>query len=126
MGIFPDDDPASLRLRNLRPVQLTIEQLVDRFHLQCRPIRDLIVDYLKERRPSVDCNTLQNLSRAIAGNFWADLEAHHPGIDSTDLPSDTATGWKERFRAVTARKKRPDGTVIETTKPRISYVPSSC
>ncbi|MFI1401064.1 hypothetical protein [Streptomyces sp. NPDC020681] len=122
LEIFPEDAPVSLRLRSLRPGQLTVEQLVDRFHLRCRPVRNLIVDYLKERQPSVDYSTLQNLSRALANNFWADLERYHPGIDSIDLPGDIATAWKERFRTITERKKQPDGTVIETTKPRISYI----
>ncbi|MCZ1012295.1 site-specific integrase [Streptomyces lydicus] len=122
LGIFPGDAPVSLRLRNLRPGQLTPEQLVDRFRLRCQPVRDLIVDYLKERQPSVDYSTLQNLSRALAHNFWADLERHHPGIDSIALPPDVAAGWKERFRTITSHKRQPDGTVIETTKPRISYI----
>ncbi|MEU6199335.1 site-specific integrase [Streptomyces sp. NPDC047061] len=122
LGIFPDDAPVSLRLRNLRPGQLTVEQLVDRFRLRSRSVRNLIVDYLKERQPSVDYSTLQNLSRALAHNFWADLEHHHPGIDSINLPADVATAWKERFRTITERRKQPDGSVIESTKPRISYI----
>jgi hypothetical protein len=65
---------------------------------------------------------LQNLSRALANNFWADVERHHPGIESIDLSADIATAWKERFRTITVRREQPDGTVIETTRPRISYI----
>ena len=30
--------------------QLSVEQLVDRCGIQCRPVRDLLVDYLRERQ----------------------------------------------------------------------------
>ncbi len=50
----------------------------------------LIVDYLTERQPSMDYNSLQGLSRILASNFWADLERHHPGIDSLALAPEVA------------------------------------
>jgi hypothetical protein len=37
-------------------------QLVDRYQLQCRPVRDLLVDYLRERQPAVDYTTLSKLA----------------------------------------------------------------
>lgn len=30
--------------------------------------------------------------------FWADLEAHHPGIDSLHLSTEVADAWKQRLR----------------------------
>ena len=30
--------------------------------------------------------------------FWADLERHHPGIDSLHLPPEVAAAWKQRLR----------------------------
>ena len=50
-----------------------------------RPVRDLLVDYLRERQPAMDYGSLEQLARRL-GMFWADLEAHHPGIDSLHLP----------------------------------------
>jgi hypothetical protein len=34
--------------------QLSAGQLIDRYDLACRPVRDLLVDYLNERRPGID------------------------------------------------------------------------
>ena len=36
------------------------EQLIDRYRIACRPVRDVLVDYLRERQPSVDFSTLQH------------------------------------------------------------------
>ena len=49
-----------------------------------------LVDYLAERRMSVDFSTLRNLAYLLGKLFWADIEAHHPGISSLKLPRDVA------------------------------------
>ena len=59
-------------------------------------MRDVLVDYLRERQPAVDFSTLQRLAYLLGKLFWADLEAHHPGIDSLQLPRDVAAAWKQR------------------------------
>ena len=83
MGIFGPAAPA--RLRQLRTAgQRTPEEMIDRHQLACQPIRDLLVDYLRERQPAMDYGSLEQLARRL-GMFWADLEAHHPGIDSLHL-----------------------------------------
>jgi hypothetical protein len=96
LGTLPDDAPATLRNLSRATGQVGIEQLVDRYDLTCRPVRDLLVDYLTERRPGLDYATLDNLSRFLALHFWVDLEAHHPGIDSLHLSPQVATQWKQR------------------------------
>ena len=89
LGIFGNEAPE--RLRAFRTAgQLTPEELVDRHKLQCRPVRDLLVDYLRERQPAVDYTSLKNLACYLAQRFWADLEQHHPGIDSLHLTKDAA------------------------------------
>jgi hypothetical protein len=65
--------------------------------LGCRPIRDLLVSYLHERQPSLDYNSLKDLSYYLARRFWKDLEVHHPGIDSLRLTPEVAAGWRERL-----------------------------
>ena len=50
-------------------------------------MRDVLVDYLRERQPSVDFSTLQQCAYLLGKLFWADLEAHHPGIDSLSCPA---------------------------------------
>ena len=95
-GIFGPNAPE--RLRQLRTAgQRTPEELIDRHQLACRPIRDLLIDYLRERQPALDYGSLEQLARRL-GMFWADLERHHPGIDSLHLPAHVADGWKQRLR----------------------------
>ena len=79
--------------------QRTPAELIDRYQLSCRPVRDLLVDYLQERQPALD-HTQPGHPRpsSSAGNFWADLERHHPGIGSLNLPPEVATAWKQRLR----------------------------
>ena len=98
LGIFGDEAPE--RLRAFRTAgQLTPDELVDRYELQCRPVRDLLVDYLRERQPAMDYTSLKNLAYYLAQRFWADLEQHNPGIDSLHLTRDVAEAWKQRQRA---------------------------
>ncbi|PRX59606.1 hypothetical protein B0I32_11949 [Nonomuraea fuscirosea] len=95
-------------------------QLVDRFDLKCKPIRDLLVSYLTERQPSIDYVTLMQLSRNLVGYFWADLEQHHPGIDSLHLAPEVPDSWKARIAVKTVKHRMPNGTVATTTEPRIA------
>jgi hypothetical protein len=87
--------PTSLKAAH-RPGPLTVEQLVDRYQLRCRPIRDLIVSYIAERAPAMDYPSVSNLAFWLAKLFWADLERHHPGIDSLHLDHEVAAAWKKR------------------------------
>ena len=57
--------------------------------------------------PRLDYNSLLGLLGALVGTFWADIERHHPGIDTLHLPDEVAQAWKERARVVTAA----DGTI---------------
>ena len=96
--------------------QLTVEQMVDRYDLACRPVRDLLVDYLRERQPGIDYNTLTGLATALALWFWKDLEIHHPGIGSLRLPPDIAAAWKQRIRLKTVRAPGGRGETTEERK----------
>ncbi|MFD6355126.1 tyrosine-type recombinase/integrase [Nocardia tengchongensis] len=121
-GSFPEDSPANLIQLGQKTGQLNVEQLVDRYNLECRPIRDLIVDYLTERQPAMDYKSLDSLARVLALQFWRDLETHHPGINTLALDRATATAWKKRFRTKTVRRRQPDGSVDEATSPRLNAV----
>ena len=97
LGAFGTEAPE--RLRAFRTAgQLTPDELVDRYQLQCRPVRDLLVDYLRERQPAMDYTSLKNLAYYLAQRFWADLEQHNPGIGSLHLARDVAEAWKQRQR----------------------------
>jgi hypothetical protein len=94
-GDLGPDAPAAIEMFFGRG-QPSCEQLIDRYRIACRQVRDVLVDYLRERQPAVDFSSLQNLAYLLGKLFWADLEAHHPGIDSLQLPRDVAAAWKQR------------------------------
>ena len=81
MGVFGPHAPSTIRAFGTRG-QLSPAQLIDRYAITCRPIRDVLVAYLTERQPMLDHTTLINLACSLGGLFWRDLERHHPGIAS--------------------------------------------
>jgi len=95
LGIFGQGVPTLREIRSSG--QRTVEELIDRYPIACRPVRGLLVDYLKERQPAVNYVTLRGLSYQLARRFWLDLEHHHPGIDSLRLPREVASAWKHRL-----------------------------
>jgi hypothetical protein len=112
-GFLPADAPATSRAFRTQG-QLTPGQLTDRYGIECQPVRDLLVDYLRERQPRLDYNSLRHLAHALGRLFWRDLEVHHPGIDSLRLPAHVVSQWRERLLAKTIRRRGPDGQVTET------------
>ena len=120
MGIFGPGAPASLR--ELRSTgQSTPEELIDRCHLKCRPVRDLLVDYLRERQPGMDYSSLKTLARNLGMLFWQDLERHNPGISSLHLPAEVAGAWKQRLRTKPKIITGPGEGRAQTQVPRLSY-----
>ena len=99
-GTFPPDAPPTVRIF-AAPGQQSVEQLIDRYDFACRPIRDVMVTYLRERQPALDYTSLRNVSFALGKMFWKDLEVHHPGIDSLCLAPDVVVGWKQRVACKT-------------------------
>ena len=119
-GIFGTDAPPILR--GLRTSgQRTPEELIDRYQITCRPVRDLLVDYLRERQPALDYTSLDSLSYHLGMRFWADIEAHHPGIDSLWLPREVSDGWKHRLRTINRTSTTSTGEKTVVTVPRMSY-----
>ncbi len=114
-GILGQHAPAAIEMFSGRG-QPSCEQLIDRYQIACRPVRDLLVDYLRERQPSVDFSSLQRFAYLLGKLFWADLEAHHPGIDSLQLPREVATAWKQR---VLTRTTTGPGGDVRLTSPRL-------
>jgi hypothetical protein len=120
IGILGEKPPPSLRqLRT--PGQRTPEQMIDRYNLTCRPVRDLLVDYLKERQPALDYNSLESLANLLGNRFWADLEAHHPGICGLNLPREVAQSWKQRLQTTTKTVRTGTGQSTQVAVPRLSY-----
>ncbi len=117
MGVFGPQAPSTIRAFGTSG-QLSPAQLIDRYAIACRPIRDLLVAYLAERQPMLDHTTLRDLAFSLGGLFWADLERHHPGIVSLHLAPEVAAAWKQRVRTKTRRVAGPDGEPIEVRERR--------
>ena len=119
LGVFGGDRRTDRAGAVTTPGQLSVEQFVDRCDIECRPVRDLLVDYLRERQVSLDHVTLLRLADTLGRLFWRDLELHHPGIDSLRLAPPVAAGWKHaspsRQPAAAARRH-----VTEVRSPRHS------
>ncbi len=120
MGILGPGVPT---LREVRSVgQRSVEELVDRYPVASRPVRDLIVEYFKERQPAVDYGTLRTHCYVLVRCFWADIEAHHPGIDSLRLPAEVASAWKQRLRNKKVTVRDRAGKSAEVSSERLSYL----
>lgn len=78
LGGFPEAAPPTTRAFNVRG-QMSVEAMVDRYGIECRPVRDLLIDYLREFLVSSDYSTVTNLSYVLGKLFWRDLELHNPG-----------------------------------------------
>ena len=117
-GVFGAAAPPGRALKTQG--QLSCGQLIGRYGIECRPVRDLLVDYLRERQPAVDYPTLHKLSYVLGRLFWRDLELHHPGIASLHLPAEAAAAWKQRITIKTTRIRSAGGEVTEATAPRLN------
>jgi hypothetical protein len=112
-GILPAAAP--LRLRALRiDGRRSIEQIVGKYGIECRPVRDLMVEYFTERAPDLDHTSLRSIARNLCGLFWRDLEIHHPGIESLHLAPEVARAWKERLSFIRDADGRP-------VRPRVNF-----
>ncbi|WP_103349730.1 site-specific integrase [Amycolatopsis sp. CA-128772] len=97
----------------VRVGQRPTAELVDSYRIQSRSVREVLIRYLDERRATLDYSSLRVLIGKLVGRFWADVEHHHPGIDSLELSDEVAEAWKQRLRTVAAA----DGS----TRPRADY-----
>jgi hypothetical protein len=111
-GVLGDDAPAAIEMFASRG-QPDCEQLIDRYQIACRPVREVLIDYLRERQPSMDFSSLQHLAYLLGKLFWADLEAHHAGIRSLQLSREVAAAWKQR---VMTRRRVTTGAGGEQTE----------
>ncbi|WP_204801033.1 hypothetical protein [Mycobacterium riyadhense] len=118
-GVLGADTPTLQQIRSLG--QRSPAQLVDRYPIACRPIRDLLVAYLAERQPAIDYTTLVSLAYHLVRCFWFDVEQHHLGIDSLRLPREVAGAWKRRLRTKTTTMIR-DGERVEVESERLGYL----
>lgn len=101
MGVLTESRSFSAVLR--RGGKPSTAELVDSYRVACRPVRDVLVRYLDQRRPALDFSSFRSLVTVLVGLFWVDIEKHHPGIDTLHLPSEVAEAWKQRLRVVVSK-----------------------
>lgn len=121
LSIFPDDAPHSIRAFGAPVGQLTIEELVDRYPIRNQRIRGLLIDYLRERQPALDYNSLNSRAKTLAGLFWSRVEALAPELDSLHLPSDIVRAWKDDLAVVRRRTVNAEGERVEVSRPRTNF-----
>lgn len=107
VGAFDADAPTRLASLDRRR-QLTCQEMVDRAGVHPGPIRDLLVDYLRERQPALDYTSLAALGYYLVTLFWSDIEAHHPEVTTLHLPRHVADAWKQRL--LRTRRNGPGGS----------------
>lgn len=106
--------PAEVSFRDsARLGQHSVPEMADRYRIRCRPVRDVLVRYLTERAPSLDYASLHGLAGSLAGLFWADIERHHPDVETLRLPAAVAQAWKQRLK---------NTTVGGVSRPRKDYL----
>jgi integrase len=94
MGHFPSGTPATPRAAVLSG-RRTVQELVDRYDIRHQGVRQLLLDYLRRREPEMDYSTLDQLSRSLAGLFWAKIEALAPGQPDPRIGADLYRRWRE-------------------------------
>ncbi|WP_104175139.1 site-specific integrase [Arthrobacter sp. Y81] len=117
-GVLGEDAPAAIEMFSGNG-QPTCEQLIDRYNIKCRPVRDVLVGYLRERQMAMDFSSLQRTAYLLGKLFWADLEAHHPGIDSLKFSREVAASWKKRVMTRSRTSTSPSGEQIQKTSARL-------
>ncbi|HXY43495.1 MAG TPA: site-specific integrase [Acidimicrobiales bacterium] len=117
MGVFGPKAPATIRSFGTIG-QLSPAQLIDRYAIECRPVRDLLVEYLEERQPALDHTTLRTLAFNLGCLFWRDLERHHQGISSLRLAPEVAAAWKRRVLIRIRQIDGPNGEKVEVHERR--------
>ncbi|MFF2063942.1 tyrosine-type recombinase/integrase [Streptomyces sp. NPDC058200] len=99
LGVFGEHAPDRLRAWTVRG-QLTVPELVDRYDIACKPVRDLLVDYFTVRSADLDYSTLRHSVQQVCQLWWKDLEEHHPGIDTLAMTPQMVIEWKERLKTI--------------------------
>ncbi|GAB3408859.1 hypothetical protein GCM10027569_22340 [Flindersiella endophytica] len=97
MGHFPPDTPATMRAAIHRG-QLTVEQMVDRYPIQNRAVRQLLLDYFQRRAGDTDYASLVQLVLLVAKHFWAKIEQVNPGQPDLRISPETYARWRDLIR----------------------------
>lgn len=76
------------------------------------PLRDVFVQYLKQRAGNIDYSTLDNLSVVLTKLFWSDILTHHPDQTTLELSSEQVDGWRRRLQTTKSGAPRADSEKV--------------
>ncbi|RZD89563.1 integrase [Streptomyces albidoflavus] len=93
MGHFPPGTPPTLR-SFIYAGQRSITELVDRYPIRHQGVRQLLIDYLTQRRTETDYVTIEALVRRLASQFWAKIEAINPGQQDLVITTEVYDQWR--------------------------------
>jgi integrase len=97
IGHFPHDVPPTLQAAGQRG-PLSITELVDRYPIANRAVRQLLIDYLTRRATTLDYSSLTNLARWLAGVFWSKIEQIAPRQADLRIPGHVYDQWRAAIR----------------------------
>ena len=109
-GLFADGPEEFGALRTMAP--RSPAEIVARFGIANPQMRELLTEYLTERRPSMDYNSFEQLAQRLCRLFWRDIEIANPGIDTHRLTRAQADDWKQRITTLPNGKPRQRFTEV--------------
>lgn len=113
MGHFPPGAPTTMRAALLRG-QLTCEQMVDRYPIRNRAVRQLLIDYFVRRSADTDYSSMKGLVLAIAHTFWEKIQEINPTQADLRISPEVYAAWRQSIASRDDGKPRigQDGIVI--------------
>ncbi|GAA3622746.1 tyrosine-type recombinase/integrase [Microlunatus ginsengisoli] len=103
--------PRFIPTRRVR--QCTPEELVDKHNI-AEPMRDMFVQYLKQRAARMDYASLNNLALRLIKTFWVDIVKHNPDQASLELTREQIDSWRQRFNTKINGRPRSDMEKLQT------------
>jgi integrase len=103
MGHFPPGTPATMRAA-LHRGQLSVEQMVDRYPIRNKSVRQLLIDYFTRRSADCDYASLSHLVLELAHHFWEKIERINPQQADLRIAPDVYAAWRQLIST------RDDGT----------------
>jgi hypothetical protein len=86
--------------------QHSVETLVDRYGIPAGGVRDLLVDYVRELKPSMDYGSLEGWAYRLLRLFWWEVLQINPTQDDLRLAPEVAAEWRERLSMTTDGQPR--------------------
>lgn len=110
VGLFGDGPEEFAALKTMTP--RSPSEIVARFGIASAQMRELLTDYLAERRPSMDYTSFAQLAQRLCQLFWRNIEIANPGIETHRLTRAQADQWKEDIRILPNGRPRQRFTEV--------------